>query len=111
MIDNNIYYYIRLYRVSDVDKKIVENEIRKLCDFIKHRSRLIRNVSYYTVTYIDNGDSEGLIIVSGRDRETVSREADVLIGLIDSSFETLRAELVDKVKNKKLVPIPLFRNF
>lgn len=109
--ENSVYQYIRLYRVSDTDREIVEREISKLCEFIKHRSRLIKNISYYTVTYIDNGESDGLIIITSDKEEAVSREVDVVIGFIESSFETIRGEVIDKVKNKKVLLIPVSRNF
>lgn len=111
MSNSSFYYYIRLYRVSDSDRELVEREIRKLCEFVKHRSRIVRDVSYYTITYIDNGESDGLILVTGKREDVVTREVDVLIGFIDSSFETIRGEVISRVKNKKLVPIPVSRNF
>lgn len=112
MISENVFYkYIRLYRVSDTDREIVEREIRKLCEFIRHRSRLIKNISYYTVTYIDKGESDGLIIVTSDREDIVDREIDVLIGFIESSFETIRGEIINKVKSKKTLSIPISRNF
>lgn len=109
--EDEVYGYVRLYRVLDYDREVVERELRRLGEFIKHRSSVVKEASYYAVTYVDGGEQDGLIVVASRSSDVLARELELLTSFVESTFESIRAEVVNKVKSKKLLPLPATRNF
>jgi hypothetical protein len=110
MSDDLVYRFIRIYRDADVDDARIENDLKRLSEFIKHRSRMVKDISYYIVTYARKGESDGLIIVAGYDEEKIDREIDLIIGFIESSLESLTYKIIGRGKNI-LLPVPVNRNF
>ena len=111
LMRNYVYRYIRLYRDVEADKNILEDDLRKLCEFIRHRSSLSKNVSYYMISYAEKGSIDSLIIVSSDKEDRVVYEAELVLGFIESSLSSISAKLVKKVSNGKQLLIPITRNF
>ncbi len=105
------YGYIRLYRDVDVEKRVVEDDLKRLSEFIKHRANTLKDVGYYILTYIDRGDVDGWVIVVGRDKNKVEHEIELILGFIESSLSSISGKKVNKPRTDKLIPIPRTRNF
>ncbi|OYT40709.1 MAG: hypothetical protein B6U89_01340 [Desulfurococcales archaeon ex4484_58] len=105
------YYHLRLYRIADVDIAIVEDELRRLGEFIKHRASLNRDISYYTLTFVKKNEVNGYIILGGRERDKIERELEIIMGFIESGFKSIVVKPVKSIKSKEALPIPLSRNF
>jgi len=102
--------YIRIYRDVEQDNNIVETELRKLNEFIRYRSSMNKHLSYYIITYIDNGEVDGYIAVKG-DEDRVKQELELINGFIESSLTTLKGRVIEKYSVKHSLPIPGVRNF
>ena len=105
------YGYIRLYRVEDSSEEDVERDLHRLGEFIKHRARVNRDLSYYTVTYVDRSGVDGLVVVIGDDLDRVEREVELIIGFIEASLESIIAKKPIVHRVEKSIPIPKTRNF
>lgn len=105
--------YVRLYRDVDSEEKSIDEDLKKLSKFIKHRAEKIKNIEYCIVTYMDKKNIDGIIVVIGKDKEVVEREIDLILGFIDSSLTSIFGEKIgERYKNKiKNIPIPYKQNF
>lgn len=100
---------LRLYRLIGENESLVENELRKLGEIIKTRSQLNRDLEYLSVSKINQGDIEGVLVIRGR-QEKVSSEIQLLTTLIKTSFKSIDVEDVSVETFKKKLAITL-KNF
>ncbi len=104
------YRFLKLYRTVDTDQRIIEEELKKLGEFIKHRASQNKDISYYTLTYMSGKDIDGYIIIEGEESR-VEHEIELVIGFIESSLNNLSYKYIKKAKKIKQLPIPRIGNF
>jgi len=103
------YGFLRLLRVADAQRDVVENDLKKLGEFLKQRAMRNKDLAYYTLTYVRKGDVDGYIIVEGED---VENEIEILNGFIESNLTSIRSQIIRYDSRKTInLPIPRTRNF
>jgi len=105
------YTFIRIFKEMNAENDSVDKELKKVIEFIKQRSSVKKNVSYYTITYIDRGDVDGLIVIKSKDEKSVRLEAEIIKDYIVSSMEHLSAKIIDKPRKHELIKIPRSSRF
>lgn len=100
---------LRLYRVLGESESLVETELRKLSEIIRTRSQLNRDLEYLSVSKINQGDVEGVLVIRGKN-EKVYSEIQLLTTLIKTSFKSIDVEDVSVENFKKKIAIAL-KNF
>ncbi len=88
---NNSIVVLRIYRTTSSERD-VEEELKKLGEFLKTRSQLVSDVEYITTSKISSGDVKGLIIIKSSSLERASSEAHLITTLVKSNFKTLDVE-------------------
>lgn len=103
------YGFIRLLRVIDAERSVVEEDLKKLGEFLKQRATSNKNLSYYVLTYVKRGDVDGYVIVEGGD---VDKEIDIIETFINSNLVSVKTQIVRSVSEKTIsIPLPRNRNF
>ncbi|MEM1702346.1 MAG: hypothetical protein QXF58_05670 [Desulfurococcaceae archaeon] len=93
---------LRLFRVIPSKDEDVEMELRKLGEIIKTRSLMNNNVEYFTITKISGDDVKGAIVIKG-DEIAIKNEAQLLITIVKSSFNTIDVE--DQLSENPLIRV------
>lgn len=105
------YRFLRLYRLVGYDKTIVEEELRKLVEFVKKRAGKNRDLSYIIVTMVSKSNVDGVIVLKGKDPGKLVKEIDVIKGFIDANLESISAEIIDEKSATIMVPLPGKKRF
>ena len=100
------YSFIRIFKEMDAESNSVDKELKKVIEFIKQRSSVKKNVSYYTITYIDKGNVDGLIIIKSKDEKSARLEVEIVKDYIVSSMEHLSAKVINKPRKYEIIKIP-----
>ncbi|MET1160240.1 MAG: hypothetical protein ABWW65_04705 [Thermoprotei archaeon] len=108
MRGNPSYYYVELLRVVNTSLETLDDDLKKLCEYIRHRASLSKDVVFYVLNYAEKNNVGGLVIISGDDASRVKYEVDLLIGFIESSLSSIRARII-RPKHVKTLPIPVSR--
>ena len=110
-MDKEHYGFIELFRDVNASDNIVEQDLKKLSEFIRHRASKSKDIEYYTVTFMKRDNVSGFIIVKGVVKEKVDYEVELLEGFIESSLEAITARVIKKFKKNNILPIPITGNF
>lgn len=103
------YGFLRLLRVIDAERNVVEEDLKKLGEFLKQRASSNKKLSYYTLTYVRKGEVDGYIIVEGGD---VDKEIEIIKTFIDSNLTSIKTKVVKLDLEKNItIPLPRNRNF
>jgi len=105
------YRYIQLFRDVNCERSIIDSDLVKLGEFIRHRASVNKKISYYITTFIDKDEVNGYIIVAGEDEDVVNSEADLIVSYIDSTLNSIFGKILDNPKHFKNIPLPITRNF
>ena len=105
------YRYIQLFRDVNSERSIIDSDLVKLGEFIRHRASVNKNISYYITTYMDNDDVNGYIIIAGENEDAVDNEAELVVSYIDSSLTSIFGKILGSPKHFKNIPLPVARNF
>jgi len=111
---NREYYgFIELLRDVDAPDNAVEQDLKRLAEFVRYRASRSKSVEYYIVTMMRKDVSEGLVIVKGVEKAYVDYEIELLLGFIESSCSALEGRVLNSIttKNTEYLPIPIIRNF
>lgn len=111
MAGPNGYRFLRLYRLIGYDKIIIEEELKKLIEFIKKRASKNKDLSYITVTMVHKSDVDGVIVLEGRDPSKLVKEIEIIKGFIDANLESIGAEIIDEKSIATIVPLPGKKRF
>ncbi len=111
MVGSDAYRFLRLYRLVGYDRMVVEEELKKLIEFIKKRASQNKDLSYITVTMVHKSDVDGVIVLEGKESSKLVKEIEIIKGFIDANLESIGAEIVDEKSIATMVPIPGRRRF
>ncbi|MEM4717482.1 MAG: hypothetical protein QXE81_01825 [Desulfurococcaceae archaeon] len=100
---------LRLYRVLGEDDSVLNSELKRLGEVIKTRSQLNNDLEYLSVSKINSGDIEGVIVIRG-EQDKVYKEVQLLTTLIKSSFKTIDVEDITSSSLEKIIGIKV-KNF
>jgi hypothetical protein len=99
---------LRLYKLFNSNGD-VDEELKRLGEFLKTRSQVVNGVEYLSVSKISKGDVKGLIVIRG-DKEKAINEAQLISTLIKSNFRSIDIDVVTKMDVFKEI-LSLIKNF
>lgn len=111
MTGTGAYRFLRLYRLVGYDKVVVEEELKKLVEFVKKRAGKNKGLSYIIVTMVCKSVVDGVIVLKGKDPGKLVKEIEVIKGFIEANLESIGAELIDEKSATIMVPLPEKRRF